>query len=150
MIIKGSFDPETRRPYCQGLLFIPKFKKSMPIDFIVDTGSDVTTLNPGDGKRLNLDYTRLNYTEPALAVNSEHIAASLFAVVAFMCEDGSLPIYSINLHITPYSVQCEKLPSLLGTDILHRWRMDWYPYKNILEFEVKSSDGTLDNKMFEL
>jgi hypothetical protein len=150
MIIKGSFDPETRRPYCQGLLFIPKLKKNIKIDFIIDTGSDVTTLNPGDGRRLSLDYSKLSYTEQALGVNSEHNAASLRAIIAFVSEDGFLPIYSIQLHISPYSKECEKLPSMLGTDILHRWRMDWYPTRNILEFEVVSSDGTLDNKMFDM
>lgn len=148
MIVKGTFDPETRRPYCQGLLFIPKFKISSPIDFIVDTGSDVTTLNPGDGNRINLDYSRLIYSEPAIAVGSKHNAAVLYAIVAFASDEGILPVYGIQLHITPYSRKYEKLPSMLGTDILHRWRMNWNPSKDLLEFEIISSDKILPDGLF--
>jgi hypothetical protein len=148
MIVKGSFDPETRRPYCQGLLFIPRLKKASPIDFIVDTGSDVTTLNPGDGKRMEVDYTRLIYSEPAIAVGSRHNAAVLQAIIAFASNEGNLPIYSIQLHITPYSEISEKLPSMLGTDILHRWKMNWNPSEDILEFTIISCDKILPGGLF--
>jgi hypothetical protein len=148
MIVKGSFDPETRRPYCQGLLFIPRLKISSPIDFIVDTGSDVTTLNPGDGKRMKIDYSRLIYSEPVMAVDSEHKAAVLQAVVAFASDEGILPIYSIQLHITPYSLTSEKLPSMLGTDILHRWKMNWNPSEDVLEFIIITYDNILPSGLF--
>lgn len=52
MIVKGSFDPTDGRPYVQGLLLIPRWRKLSRIDFLVDTGSDVTTLSPGDGTRM--------------------------------------------------------------------------------------------------
>lgn len=149
MIIKGSFDPETWRPYCQGLLFIPRLRKTSPIDWIVDTGSDVTTLNPGDGKRMKIDYTKLRFTEPAIAVGSRHEAALLQAIIAFVSDEGVLPIYNIQIHITPYSLEAEKLPSMLGIDILHRWKMNWNPRENILEFEIITYDKIISKSLFD-
>ena len=36
------------------------------------------------------------------------------------------------------------LPSLLGRDILDRWRMVYDPEMGLLEFEVRSADLTID------
>jgi hypothetical protein len=149
MIVKGTFDPETWRPYCQGLLFIPKLNIKSPIDFIVDTGSDVTTLNPGDGKRIKVDYSKLSFSEPTLGVDSSHNAAMLPAIIAFTSTEGILPVYYIGLHITPYSIECEELPSLLGTDILHKWIMNWNPLENKLEFEIASYDRIFSQELFK-
>lgn len=140
MIIKGSFDPETGRPYCQGLLFIPVFNKSSLIDFIVDTGSDVTTLNPGDGLKMKIDYRKLDYSEPCIAVGSSHNACLVQAVLGFLSDDGSLLGYIVGLHITPKLKGSEQLPSLLGTDVLRKWRLHWDPSQDILDFEPLSYD----------
>jgi len=143
MIVKGSFDPQSGRPYCQGLLFIPMWHKSSPIDFLVDTGSDVTTLNPADGRRMRIDYGSLAYTEPTIGVGSSHQAATVSAIVVFASDVGTLPVYSVRLSITPYSIECEQLPSLLGTDILLRWRIYWDPTQDRLDFEIISYDAIL-------
>lgn len=143
MIVKGSFDPVDRRPYVQGLLLIPSLNKRSRIDFLVDTGSDVTTLSPGDGRRMGVDYSSLSYREPFLGAGSFHKAATRRAIIIFASEDGTLPVYSVRLSITPYSRRMERLPSLIGTDILHRWRIDWNPAQDRLEFEVISSDAIL-------
>lgn len=129
MIVKGSFDPKDKRPHVQGLLFIPGWRKRSRIDFLVDTGSDVTTLNPGDGKRMSVSYNSLDYTEPCIGVGSLHKVAVERAIVVFASEDGTLPVYSVRLSITPHSSKMEQLPSLLvGTDILRRWRIYWGPF----------------------
>lgn len=120
MIVKGSFDPQTGRPYCQGLLFIPRWRKWSPIDFLVDTDSDVTALNPGDGRRMGIDYANLAYTESTIGVGSQQQTAVVNAIVVFASDIGTLPVYAVRLHIIPYSVECEQLHSLLGTDILRR------------------------------
>lgn len=148
MIVKGSFDPESGRPYVQGLLFIPSWNKRSPIDFLVDTGADVTTLNPGDGRRMGSDYGSLAYTEPRIGVGSHHNAAVERAIVVFASEDGTLPVYLIRLSITPYSLEMEPLPSLLGTDILRRWRIYWDPSQDRLDFEVISADAILPEGLF--
>ena len=143
MIVKGSFDPIDGRPYVQGLLLIPRQRRRSRIDFLVDTGSDVTTLSPGDGRRMQINYHRLAYREPFLGVGSFHNASVERAMVVFASEDGRLPVYSIRLSITPYSPEMEQLPSLLGTDILRRWRIRWDPSQDRLDFEVISTDAIL-------
>jgi len=148
MIVKGSFDPVDRRPYVQGLLFIPRWHKWSRIDFLVDSGADVTTLNPGDGRRMGINYSNLAYTEPTIGVGSFHQAAIENAIVVFASEDGTLPVYSVRLSITPYSSEMEVLPSLVGTDILLRWRIYWDYSQDRLDFEIISAAAILPEGLF--
>ena len=143
MIVKGSFDPTYGRPYVQGLLLIPRWRKLSRIDFLVDTGSDVTTLSPSDGSRMGVDYGSLAYRATFLSAGSSHKAAVERAMVVFASEDGTLPVYLVRLSITPYSLKMEQLPSLLGADILRRWRIYWDPSQDRLDFEVISTDAIL-------
>lgn len=148
MIIKGTFDPSTGRPYLQGLLAIMSLNKMAYIDFLVDTGADATTLNPGDGRRMGIDYHKLSYTDPTFGVGSLHRDAALGALVVFQSQEGTYPGYRIRLSITPYDVTLEPLPSLLGTDILRRWDIHWNYTQDILDFQVITSDIVLPQGLF--
>lgn len=132
----------------QGLLLIPRWRKLSRIDFLVDTGSDVTTLSPGDGTRMGVDYGSLNYRATFLGAASSHKAAVERAVIVFASEDGTLPAYRVRLSITQYSLEGEQLPSLVGTDILRRWRIFWDPSQDRLDFEVISTDAILPQGLF--
>lgn len=149
MLVKGTFDPENRRPYVQGLLFIPRWHKWQRIDFLVDTGSDSTILNPADGIKMGIEYDNLKYTEPIYGVGSKTNASSQNAIITFATENGTLVVYRIKLDITPNLPDTERLPSQLGTDILHRWRMYWDSHQDRLEFEVLSADTVLPKGLFD-
>ena len=149
MLVKGSFDIDDRRPYVQGLLFIPRLGKNRRIDFLVDTGSDSTILNSNDGKMMGIDYGRLRYTEPIYGVGAKTKASVHSAIVTFATDDGPLVLYNIRLDITPNLPDTDILPSQLGTDVLHRWRMYWDSHQDRLEFEVLSSDTVLPEGLFK-
>ena len=46
--------------------------------------------------------------------------------------------------IAPVQTDAFDIPSLLGRDILDRWRMVYDPEMGLLEFEVRSADLTID------
>ncbi len=51
--------------------------------------------------------------------------------------------YQMEVGIIDDSHQARELPSLLGRDILDRWRMTYCPVDNLLSFEVLSADAML-------
>lgn len=97
---------------------------------------------------MGIDYGSLTYTEPTIAVGSQQLVAVVRAIVLFASDIGTLPVYSIRLHITPYSLECEQVPSLLGTDILRRWRIYWDYPQDRLDFEIISADAILPRGLF--
>ncbi len=56
-MIIGRFD-EYGRPFIRGRLFIPRLGIDSEIDFLLDTGADVTCLHPGDLRliRIGVDF----------------------------------------------------------------------------------------------
>jgi hypothetical protein len=141
----GRFGNTTGRPYIEGRLVFPGLGNlTANVSFLVDTGADVTTLMPADGVVVGVDYSQLttkreiggmggisvNYMEPALAVFSEE-------AVALHC-------YVVQVCMVPPRPEMMQVPSLLGRDILDRWRMVYSPTEGELAFEVKGSDLSVD------
>jgi len=148
MIVTGEFDSIYRRPYVQGLLFIPRLRKNRRIDFLVDTGSDSTILNPSDGVMMDIDYGKLRYNSDIYGVGQNIKASSQRALVTFATDEGKLVVYSIDLVITPNIPDIQILPSQLGTDVLHRWQMYWNSHEDRLDFKVLSVDTILPSGLF--
>lgn len=57
--------------------------------------------------------------------------------------DGEVYVYALDIEIAPPSPDALALPSLLGRDILDRWRMVYGPSYGILEFEVRTAHLTI-------
>ena len=140
MRVIGSFD-QLGGPWVQGSLFFPLSGLSGMINFLVDTGSDVTTLNPSDGKRLDIDYSSLKFDSEFYGTNSRSLAAELEACVSFISEDGYGVRYNLTVSIPPYNKELEILPSLLGRDVLKRWGISWNFKTRQLIFDVLSQDA---------
>lgn len=142
-MLTGRFGDTSGRPYIEGRLILPRLKIRGDISFCVDTGADRSLLLPGDGERMGVDYTKLtgkaqsmglggicyNFMEPALFVFSE--------------PKRFLHVYIMLLAIAPASPKMMGIPSLLGRDILDRWRMVYHPAKKRLTFQVVSADVTV-------
>ena len=139
-MLRGRFGDTSGRPYLEGRLILPDLRISTDISFCVDTGADRTVLLPGDGVRMGIDFAGLtretesvgvgglcrNYVEPAIIVFSEP-RRFLYA-------------YMIDMEVSPPSPEIMDVPSLLGRDVLNRWRMIYNPMKNRLSFQVLSAD----------
>lgn len=149
-MIEGTISTIERRPYLQGRLLIPSLRIDGYVDFCVDTGADVTLLSLGDGQSLGIAYDAL-----ALPVHEMHglggeaPVSSISAVLLFR-EVLSQSIYDrlyaikLNMLLPPADNKKEpeilRIPSLLGRDILRRWRMDCDFSKMRLRFFVRSAD----------
>ena len=65
------------------------------------------------------------------------------SVVVFFDPRNAMFAYQMEVGIIDDSQQARELPSLLGRDILDRWRMTYCPVDNLLAFEVLSADAML-------
>ena len=142
-MIIGSFDSEGR-PYIQGRLVIPRLGVDGHIDFLVDTGADVTTLHPAAAYTMDLPYNKLHFGSTYTGEGGEQAAAEERAVIIFI--DGSkLRFYGIALAIPEASEHIEDLPSLLGQDVLKSWRMVHDKPADLLRFTAKSWDFSISS-----
>ena len=142
-MLRGRFGDTSGRPYIEGRLILPNLNILGDISFLVDTGSDETRLHPSDGIRLNIDYGQLS--GDAESVGTSGVSHDFIepAFVVFSEPRRFLYAYNITLRIAPYDVEIMNLPSLLGRDILARWRMIYDPQKKRLVFKVISADVTV-------
>ena len=146
-MIQGSFDEGTKRPFVQGLLVLPRLHISGPVDFLFDTGADVTMLHPSDGLMMRLDYNHLNGKVPmtglgARTLNYQEQAFVIFADIS-ATKKVRLPGYKIDILIPKPTTNNKALPSLLGRDISNRWHIDIDQSRNYILFDITSSDFVL-------
>lgn len=141
-MIVGRFGDTSGRPYIEGRLVV--LDVPLDVSFIVDTGADTTFLAPGDADRLGVDaalFGERNVQVRGLGKSAADCARTS-ALVTFE-DEGTVRVYGIDLVVgfpddIPLSV-----PSLLGRDVLNRWRMTYdphHPERPTLEFEVRSAD----------
>ena len=141
-MIIGSFDPDGR-PYVEGLLFIPGLSISREISLLVDTGSDTTCLMPSDGTRLGIDYSTLSGPRAnSYGAGGKSRPYRYRSVVAFTGHNPRRRAYVVDLLIYPQDPDLDVLDSLLGRDVLNRWRMRYDPNNARLAFTGVSADHT--------
>ena len=124
----------------EGHVLLPRLGKKGNVSFIFDTGADTSLLMPLDGQRMGIDYGRFQNEETSLGIGgtSENYVES--AYLAFV-GDKALYGYEIELRVCKPSQDLMTIPSLLGRDIIDRWRVTHD--KSVLELlaEVISSDA---------
>ena len=141
-MILGSFDKEWGRPWVQGRLFLPSLHLIGDIDFLVDSGSDATTLHPKDGLPMELEYSELSVgTVPYDGFGGTQFPSQELAIMMFV--DGRLlRYYEIPISIPRPEDHNRGLPSVLGQDILKHWRMVHDKPADKLTFTVRFADLT--------
>ncbi len=132
------------RPFVEGYLTLPRFGLTRRISFLVDTGADATCIHPQDSRLAAIPLEHLErpiasngvggvatyFREPAILefVDAEARQVHSHEVDVFIARPDPDPRHSIN-----------RLHSLLGRDIIDRWRMLYDRTDNLLEFTVKGS-----------
>ena len=142
-MLTGRFRGTHRRPFLRGIVRVPLFGIQQPVEFLVDTGADTSALMPRDSVRLGIPFTQLARGPGSIGIggpSNEYVAR---ASISFLDSDGRIHSYLLDLAIVGAGSGVDVLPSLLGRDILNRWRMVYDPSIDELSFEVHTADRTL-------
>ena len=143
-MLRGRFGHANKRPYIQGRLFIPRSEIWSDVSILVDTGADKTTVLPADGLRMGIDYdTLVKSPIPSVGIGGISRSYTEESVVLFNHPGKALHVYEISFEIMGPDDHLKDIPSLLGRDILNRWRMDYSPTTDELTFQVISADHTI-------
>lgn len=141
-MIEGSFDNGS--PFIEGLLVFPGLDVQGPISFLLDTGADESCVMPTDGLRLGIDYGTLTGRKVRIRGVSGPIESTKRPVLVFFVENtGKVRLYRILINIMPNEPKLHSLHSVLGQDILSRWRTVHDPTRGRIQATVISADRTL-------
>ena len=125
----------------RALLSIPRLRLAKDIDFLVDTGSDRTTLSPDDGKCMGIDYDDLmENPHPSVEIGGIDEGYIERANLMFKLPNRVTLMYFIPLHISKLAKHREGLPSILGRSVFHNWHTHYSPPTNTLTFQVETAD----------
>lgn len=139
-MLRGRFGDTSGRPYMEGHVLLPRLRWSGNVSFIFDTGADTSLLMPLDAQRMGINYALLENEVSTLGIGgaSENFVES--AYLAFV-GDEALYGYEIELHICKPADELMTVPSLLGRDIIDRWRVTYDKSASELLAEVITSDA---------
>ena len=139
-MLRGRFGDTSGRPYMEGHVLLPRLGWSGNVSFIFDTGADTSLLMPLDAQRMGIDYAMFETKASTLGIGgvAENFIES--AYLAFV-GDEALYGYGIDLHICKPAEELMTIPSLLGRDIVDRWRVTYDKSALELVAEVISSDA---------
>lgn len=139
-MLTGRWGDTTGRPYIEGRLLRGY------ISFCIDTGADRTILMPSDSVRMKLDFDLLSRPTRAVGLGGQALLFDERARLAFSEPPNRIYVYDLDVKIAADDDQIGDVPSLLGRDILNRWRVDYNPVQNSLRMRVLSADGILSSR----
>lgn len=110
-------------PHVQAVVRLPRIGIEGTIDFLIDTGADITCLHPGDVTKLEVPYRRMRRStivSPSGVGGSFNYYREL-GELFFRDQDGSIRVFVSLVHICQKtrSRAIQGLPSLLGRDLLN-------------------------------
>ena len=122
---------------------MPQFKIDARISFLVDTGADSSLIAPADAKTMGIDYTKLGTPIESIGIGGVALSYPVRGSLVFT-DSRFMYLYHLDaLDIAVPQPEIEQMPSLLGREVLGRWRIVCDSAKDELSFIVRSSDATL-------
>jgi hypothetical protein len=133
-VIPGYFDSTSTWPVprVRAAVFVPGYSTKWGlVEFLLDTGAATTVLHPRDaivaaniGAGLLVDPTRWPNQRNAYGVGGTSINYILLAHYGFMHDNGQWETFLAEIAVAQLTVENQTLPSLLGWDILQKYRVD--------------------------
>ena len=140
-MIIGEFD-EQGRPYVEGRVIIPRLKVNEIVRFLLDTGADRTCLHPRDTRRARMPFDQLGNRIISRGIGGSSSYFREPTILAF-ADKPHTRLYDLELFIAEPHESNEKLPSLLGRDVINHWYMQYDPADARLECTIRYADYTL-------
>lgn len=146
-MIRGEFGP-AGQPFVEGYLTLPRFGIARNITFLVDTGAYASCIHPRDGTLAGISFDQLENPVTSDSVGGPATYFRERAVLEFVDGDArEIRSYEVDVLIAKPAADpmhsITRLPSLLGRDIIDRWRMVYDRTEGVLEFTVRSADVVL-------
>ena len=131
------------KPFVKARVIIPRLGVQREVEFLVDTGADRTCLNHRDAANMGLFPEILRGSEMTHAEGVGGGRARYFREDARLdfidTDDGQPHGRTLRLLIADMSDTPSPIPSLLGRDVLHLYRMVYAPAERRLELDAPSS-----------
>ncbi len=127
----------------RGTVIVPSLDLIGRVYFVVDTGADRTCLLRRDLAELNVDLSVLTTLPvvPSTGFGGDQPAYAVSGVLEF--RDEALTYEYQMDFLIPDPVTTPALPSVLGRDVLQRWRMVYDHQEGELSFTVRQADRTM-------
>lgn len=140
MTLSGRFAGVTGAPYITAEVALPGLGTTRNIPFLLDTGADTTVLMANDAARMGIDFRNMPPSfRRGSGVGGSIRLHQMSASITF-ADRENLYVYRAELAIAEPGRHNRGLPSLLGRDILNRWRLRYDAPANALEAQVDSAD----------
>ena len=140
-MLRGRFGSTSGQPYIAARVYIPRLGVVGNVSFLLDTGAESTVLMPADAQTLSVDYDALRNRGSSVGLGG---AVDLFrepARLAFAGSGGFMYGYEINLRVYPAGDRDSlTVPSLLGRNVIDRWRITYDRSASELTARVVSYD----------
>src|SRR5208283_2866379 len=110
------------------------------VSFLLDTGASKTLLCPADSAKFKIDHTKLVNKTEATGFGGKGYMHREPAEIRFRGENNTIFSYDIDLGIAVPTVEIEEISSVLGRDIINRWKISCDKMHDKLCVHVIKSD----------
>ena len=122
-------------PYISARVSLPRIGVSGEVQFLVDTGTDITVLHPMAATDINCPFDELSNPVHAMSAGGVRTYYDEPAVVSFF--DGEVRHdYRLNIQVGKPHPVTDGLDSLLGRDVLNELEMEYAPKRGQLRFSL--------------
>ncbi len=141
-MLEGRFEAGTGRPFVTAYVIFPALRVEGAVSFLMDTGADKSVLMPIDAKRLGIKYQSLSRTAESVGIggrSSDYVESAQLLVRG----EHVLYAYDVDLLVMRRKMALSSTPSLLGRNIMDRWRVTFDKSNDALTIEILSSDAQI-------
>jgi len=120
-------------------ILVPRLGVQSDIDFIIDTGSTTSLINPGGQRRLGVSALRHFAGQRAAVsrgIGGRHSHFSEPCDLFFRADDDGYEHLQETIRFARPSVSNADLPSLLGLDVLRNFRFTFEPASGLATLET--------------
>ena len=140
MTLSGWFEGIRGAPYIDAKVDLPALGITRSIHLLLDTGADTTVLMASDAARMEIDFRNVTPSSWLGSGIGGSIRLHQVSANIVFSDASNHYVYRAELAIAEPGEHNRGLPSLLGRDILNRWRLRYDAPANALDAEVASAD----------